>query len=88
MSPNEVNYKNEQEIARRMYLTKPKLKWKYKIGDKVRLIKHKHVFEKGYVANWPGELFTIIERLRIGCPIQGDHKRQVLRIRTTVGDKV
>ena len=32
---------------------------KFKVGDKVRISKFKHVFEKGYTPNWTTEIFTI-----------------------------
>lgn len=32
---------------------------RYKVGDFVRISKHKHVFEKGYTPNWTTEIFKI-----------------------------
>ena len=32
---------------------------KFKIGDMVRILKHKNIFAKGYVRNWPKEVFMI-----------------------------
>ncbi|XP_074096350.1 uncharacterized protein LOC141525687 [Cotesia typhae] len=32
---------------------------KFKVGDKVRISKYKHVFDKGYTPNWTTEIFTI-----------------------------
>ena len=61
MSPNEVNSNNEDMVARRMYQPKPKLYWKYKIGDTVRIPKYRHVFRKGYLPNWTEEIFKIVE---------------------------
>lgn len=34
-------------------------KLKFKIGDKVRISKYKHNFNKGYTPNWTTEIFTI-----------------------------
>lgn len=34
-------------------------KIKFKIGDKVRISKYKHIFEKGYTPNWTTEIFTV-----------------------------
>ena len=62
MSPNQVNSDNENQIAKHMYPPKPKLEWKYNIGDKVRTSKYKHIFQKGYLPNWTEEIFTIVER--------------------------
>ena len=32
---------------------------KFHLGDKVRISKYKHIFEKGYTPNWTTEIFTI-----------------------------
>ncbi|XP_015601788.1 uncharacterized protein LOC107270880 [Cephus cinctus] len=32
---------------------------KFKIGDRVRISKFKHIFEKGYTPNWTTEIFTV-----------------------------
>ena len=32
---------------------------KYKVGDIVRISKSENIFEKGYVSNWPEEVFVI-----------------------------
>lgn len=37
---------------------------KFKIGDKVRVSKNKHVFEKGYIPNWSTEIFTVSRVMR------------------------
>mgnify|MGYP001374647425 CR=1 FL=1 len=55
---------NEDEVARRQYPPKPPLKYRYDIGDRVRIVKHKHVFQKGYLPNWTEEVFVIADR----CP--------------------
>ena len=34
-------------------------KWKFKIGDNVRISKYKNVFAKGYTPNWSEETFVI-----------------------------
>jgi transposase InsO family protein len=62
MAPNDVTKSNEGEIAERMFPEKPKLTWKYEIGDKVRISKYKNIFAKGYLPNWSDEIFTIFDR--------------------------
>ena len=47
MAPNDVTKANEGEIAKRMFPEKPKLTWKYNIGDKVCMSKYKNIFAKG-----------------------------------------
>jgi hypothetical protein len=62
MTPNDVTPENQDIVIRRLYPEKPTPKWKYMIGDTVRISKYKHVFEKGYTQNWTEEIFTIAER--------------------------
>ena len=61
MKPKDVNEKNEVAVLFRLFdggkcITD---KRKFKKGDKVRISKHKHLFEKGYTPNWTTEVFTI-----------------------------
>ncbi|XP_014295514.1 uncharacterized protein LOC103579935 [Microplitis demolitor] len=65
MKPKDVTAANAKELVTNVYrplnvmkLTKKK---KFKVGDKVRITKYKHVFEKGYTPNWTTEIFTIKE---------------------------
>lgn len=51
---NGIYFKKQQQIIK----TKRK-KSKFKVGDKVRISKYKHIFEKGYTPNWTTEIFTI-----------------------------
>jgi hypothetical protein len=62
MSPDEVNLENSQQVADRMYPLKTEPRWKYEIGDRVRISKYKNVFEKGYLQNWTDEIFVIAIR--------------------------
>ena len=32
---------------------------KFKVGDQVKISKHKDMFAKGYISNWSGEVFVI-----------------------------
>ena len=59
-SPLRVTIHNEDKIRRRLY--KPKklpLKWRYKVGETVRILQGKRAFKKGYLPNWTEEIFTI-----------------------------
>ncbi|XP_034944947.1 uncharacterized protein [Chelonus insularis] len=38
-----------------------KKKNKFKVGDKVRISKYKHIFDKGYTPNWITGIFTVSE---------------------------
>lgn len=72
MKPNEVNVHNEKQLLLRLAYqnsarTMPKQK--FRVGDSVRLSKHKHVFEKGYTPNWTTEVFTVRKVLSTTNPI-------------------
>lgn len=62
MKPKDVSAQNEKEILRNVYgnfKVNRTHKINFKVGDTVRISKHKHVFEKGYTPNWTTEIFTI-----------------------------
>jgi len=64
MKPIQVNTSNEALVLKRIKSnTIPKVDkippHIFKIGDKVRISKYKHVFSKGYLPNWTNEVFTI-----------------------------
>lgn len=42
---------------------------KFRIGDKVRVSKNKHVFEKGYTPNWTTEIFTVSRVMESTVPV-------------------
>ena len=44
-------------------------KCRHRVGDRVRISKAKRHFEKGYMANWTEELFTIVDAHRSGPPV-------------------
>lgn len=62
LAPVDVTSKNETENAERLYLPKPLLKYKYDVGDRVRIARYKHVFQKGYLPNWTREIFEIVDK--------------------------
>jgi len=63
-TPNSVNKKNEKKIWEHVYGFKDEaIKIKYKTGDKVRIVKYKTLFEKGYTPNWTREIFVIYKIL-------------------------
>ena len=64
MSPNEVNADNEDVVRARLYPPKPKShKWKYQVGDRVRMAMQRRPFRKGYLGEWSEEIFEIAKRL-------------------------
>ena len=60
LPPEKITKKNENSILRNIY-NEPKIfqKSKYKVGNFVRISKHKGHFEKGYQPNWSTEVFKI-----------------------------
>ena len=64
MKPSEVSDKNESLVRDRLYPTKTKKKLKYKfvVGDKVRITMKRQPFMKGYMGNWSEELFVVVTR--------------------------
>jgi Integrase core domain/Chromo (CHRromatin Organisation MOdifier) domain len=61
MTPLEVCLENEFIVRNRLYGEKKKpAKWKYSVGDKVRICKTRIAFQKGYLPSWSEEIFTIV----------------------------
>ena len=64
MAPSEVNEDNEDVVRARLYPLKPKsFKWKYSVGDRVRIAMQRRPFRKGYLGQWSEEIFEIVTRL-------------------------
>src|SRR6218665_877610 len=65
MTPTEVNVEKEDYISKRLYGHKKQPpKWKYVLGDKVRIGKAKQTFKKGYLSSsWSDEIFIIVTRV-------------------------
>src|SRR5271163_1670450 len=60
MAPSEVNAQNEDVVRCRLYQPKKlSIKWKYKIGQTIRIKQAKRTFKKGYEPAWTEEIFTI-----------------------------
>ena len=60
LSPLDVTNENRKDVYKRLYpSTSIKVDCHLKIGDKVRKIREKQDFEKGYTPNWSEEIFTI-----------------------------
>lgn len=67
MAPKNVHNNNkriEQQLLNTVYNYRNELKLsKFHVGEHVRISKQKHLFEKGYTANWTGEIFKIVKVL-------------------------
>lgn len=97
-APEDVNKENESEIWRHLYggknsvIQKVRKKTKFKVGDRVRISKHKTIFGKGYTPNWTDEEFivhgvnikykptTYILRSLIGEIIEGSFYEQEMQL--------
>jgi len=52
-APAEVDVNNEDLVGKRLYPLKPKsYKWKYDVGEIVRIAMQKRQFRKGYLGEW------------------------------------
>ena len=64
LPPNEVNSENRETVYKTLYPNSLlKTDCRLKIGDKVRKILQKDIFEKGYTQNWSQEIY-IIDKIR------------------------
>ncbi|KAL3125138.1 hypothetical protein niasHT_001215 [Heterodera trifolii] len=64
MRPADVNFGNAEELRQKLYNEAkkiPKMNPKFKVGDRVRIEKYKHVFQKGYLPRFTDEIFTVAE---------------------------
>ena len=69
MKPSEVNTSNVAEVRNTLYGNiRPNMKFKFEIGEKVRVSKIKGLFEKGYLPNWSEEMFIVRRRLPLNVP--------------------
>ena len=70
MAPSEVNSTNQETVWQRLYRHESVVGTsKFRVGDRVRISKAKRHFEKGYIANWTEELFTIVDAHRSNPPV-------------------
>ena len=64
--PINVTQNNEQEVWHTLYgkrENKGNIKYKFEVGDQVRISKMKRTFEKGYLPNFSKEIFTISQQI-------------------------
>lgn len=87
MKPSQVNDGNEHIVLERIRKnTAPKISPvkppKFKVGDRVRISKHKMTFAKGYTPNWTNEIFTVYKVQTTTIPVTyllKDHLNKVLK---------
>lgn len=80
--PALVNKTNENKVWERLYGkgSKAPVRFRFNVGDQVRIGKNKMIFDKGYLPNWTEEIFTITERIA--------RKPPVYRLRDFNGDLI
>ncbi|KAL3109923.1 hypothetical protein niasHT_016539 [Heterodera trifolii] len=64
MRPAEVNFKNAEALRQKLHNAAKNVvrrQPRYRVGDRVRIEKYKHVFQKGYLPRFTNELFTVAE---------------------------
>jgi len=60
MTASKLNVDNEDGVRARVYPLKPKTyKWKYNVGDRLRISMQRKPFRKGYLGEWSEEIFEI-----------------------------
>ena len=70
MKPADVTGFNAQDVWRTLYAKQTSSKkYKFNMGDQVKISKYKKVFEKGYLPSWTKETFTIAQRLPQTPPV-------------------
>lgn len=66
-TPANVNHKNESKIMKLLYdgynSRDKKIKYKFNVGDQVRISGLRKVFDKGYEEKWTNEIFVVSARL-------------------------
>jgi hypothetical protein len=79
--PANVTRENEFKVRQTIYGKKqPKVKFKFNIGDLVKISKTKRQFEKAYNQGWTGENFTIAEQIARDPPVYKikDYENEIL----------
>ena len=65
MAPKHVNSSNQLKIWTKYYSEGVNRKrFKFAVGDNVRISRDKGAFEKGYVQSWSEEYFVVKKRMR------------------------
>lgn len=68
--PVDVTLKTEREIWETLYGKKLEpVKFKFDLGDQVRIAQYKHAFKKGYLPNFTEEIFTVTEQIPRHPPV-------------------
>lgn len=82
IKPADVNVNNVLEVWGNLYgnLFKNPTKYKFNVGDQVKISKHKRIFEKGYLPSRAEETFTVAQKLPRDPPLCRLNPKHLLRI--------
>ena len=71
MKPADVNPENESVVWQRLYGDEPHMpiKYKFTMGDQVRISKERWKFKQGYLPSWTEEIFTVTKRIPRRPPV-------------------
>ena len=71
MRPSQVTKANEDEVWDTLYGgdEQKRVRFKFQVGDRVRISKAKRIFEKSYLPNFTEEMFTIYKRFARQVPV-------------------
>jgi hypothetical protein len=89
LRPCDVTSENDAEVRERVYGTslllplRQPVKYKFSVGDTVRISKLKLTFEKSYLPNWSEEIFTVSECVPRDPPVYRIKDSQNEEIRGT-----
>ena len=71
MKPSEVTKANETKVWDTLYGNdvEKRVRFKFQVGDRVRISKVKRMFEKSYLPNFTEEMFTVYKRMARQVPV-------------------
>ena len=71
MKPSQVTKSNEAKVWDTLYCNDvdKRVRYKFQVGDRVRISKAKRIFEKSYLPNFTEEMFTIYKRFARQVPV-------------------
>ena len=71
MKPSQVTKANEAKVWHMLYgdNTQKRVRFKFQVGDRVRISKVKRIFQKSYLPNFTEELFTVYKRFPRQVPV-------------------
>lgn len=87
MKPNDVKAENEKAIFSKLYgnyfsrIANKRKEASPTVGSKIRISKVKTAFEKGYLPNWTGEVFSVKKEL-------GHPPKRVYKIEDMLGEEI